>query len=97
MDELQQLKNEIEEIKKRNVRVELDKEGETSWARKILIAVFTYIVIVLFFYFANLQKSFINAVVPTIGFIFSTFSVSMFKKFWMKRWSREYGKDDTLN
>lgn len=84
MDELQQLKNEIEEIKTRNMRVELDKEWETSWARKIVIAVLTYIVIVLFFYFARLQKPLVNAIVPTAGFIFSTFSLPIFKKFWIK-------------
>lgn len=96
MDEIQQLKNEIAEIKKRNDRVALDKAWETSWARKILIAVFTYIVIVIFFYFVHLQKPFVNAIVPTIGFILSTFSVPLFKKFWMKRWSKGHNMDDLM-
>ena len=96
MDEIQQLKNEIAEIKKRNARVELDKTWETSWARKLLIAVFTYIVIVIFFYFADLQKPFVNAIVPTIGFILSTFSVPLFKKFWMKWRSKRDNRDDLM-
>ncbi|MDD5291472.1 MAG: hypothetical protein PHZ04_05235 [Patescibacteria group bacterium] len=60
MDELQELKNEIKKIKERNKRVEADKAWETSLARKILVAVLTYIVITLFFLAANLTKPFIN-------------------------------------
>ncbi len=84
MDEIQELKREIEEIKKRNMRVEADKAWETSPARKILISVLTYIVVVLFFYFAELPKPFLNAIVPSLAFILSTLSVSIFKKIWLK-------------
>ncbi|MFA4941322.1 MAG: hypothetical protein WC582_01830 [Patescibacteria group bacterium] len=82
MGELQELKNEIEKIKERNARVEADKAWETSLFRKVLIAVLTYIVIVLFFLVADLQKPFIGAVIPTVGFILSTLSVPFFKKIW---------------
>jgi len=84
MDEIQQLKNEIEEIKKRNAKVELDKAWETSLARKIIIAVLTYVAIVIFFFFAGLPKPFVNAIVPTVGFILSTFSILFFKNIWEK-------------
>lgn len=85
MDEIQELKNEIAEIKERNNRVEIDKAWETSWTRKIIIAILTYIAIVLFFNFAHLQKPLVNGIVPTIGFILSTFSMPIFKKIWAKR------------
>lgn len=85
MDVLQQLKQEIQEIKERNTRVEADKAWETSLARKVLVAVLTYIVIVIFFVFARLPKPFISAIVPTVGFILSTLSVPLFKKLWLKR------------
>ncbi len=78
------LKNEIEELKKRNQRVEADKAWETSTARKVLISILTYIVIVLFFHFADFDKPFINAIVPTLGFLLSTFSISFFKNLWVK-------------
>ncbi len=84
MDELQQLKDEIIEIKKRNAKVEADKAWETSLSRKILVAVLTYAVIVLFFIAAELPKPFINPIVPTLGFLLSTLSVSYFKKLWLK-------------
>ena len=85
MDELQQLKNEIMEIKKRNARVEADKAWETSMFRKILVAVLTYIVIVLFFIVAELPKPLINPIVPTLGFLLSTMSISYFKTLWLKQ------------
>jgi hypothetical protein len=86
MDEINVLKAEIEEIKNRNARVEADKAWETSWSRKILIAVLTYIVVVLFFYFASLPNPFVNALVPTVGFVLSTLSIPAFKKLWLKSW-----------
>ncbi len=85
MNEIEQIKNDIEGIKERNARVELDKAWETSLARKLLVTILTYIVIVLFFFFAGLPKPFINAIVPTLGFILSTLSVSYFKRLWMKK------------
>jgi len=84
MSELEQIKFDMATIKERNRRVENDKAWETSLTRKILIAILTYIVIVIFFYFANLPKPFINAIVPTLGFFISTLSVSLVKNFWIK-------------
>lgn len=84
MEELEQIKKDIVEIKERNLRVEKDKAWERSYTRKILIAILTYIVIVLFFFFANLSKPFLGAIVPTVGFLLSTLSIPYFKKFWIK-------------
>lgn len=77
------LEKEIIKIKKRNKKVEIDKAWETSIFRKVIIAVLTYFVIVLFFYFAWLDKPFINAIVPTIWFLLSTLSMKIFKKIWL--------------
>lgn len=85
MNDLTQLKQDIDDIKARNVRVEQDKAWETSAARKILIAVLTYVVIVLFFLVAHLGNPFINAIVPTLGFLLSTLSVDVVKKWWVSR------------
>ena len=85
MEELEQIKKDIEEIKDRNNRVEKDKAWETSYFRKILIAVLTYIVIVIFFFFVKLSNPFVNAIVPTMGFVLSTLSIPFFKKMWIKR------------
>lgn len=78
------LEEKIRQIEERNKRVELDKAWETSWGRKIVIAILTYFIIVLFFYFANLPKPFINSIVPTLAFMLSILSLIVFKKVWMK-------------
>ena len=81
---MDEVKARIENIEHRNKRVELDKEWEISFVRKIIIALLTYMVIVLFFYAANLPKPFINSIVPTTGYVLSTLSLPYFKKFWIR-------------
>jgi hypothetical protein len=80
-----QIEKEIIAIKKRNKKVEADKAWETSNARKFLIAIFTYILIVLFFWVMSLPNPLINAVVPTVGFVLSTLSMPYFKKYWINK------------
>jgi hypothetical protein len=82
---VKQAEKEIELIKKRNIRVEADKAWETSKTRKFLIAIFTYIIIVLFFVVMALPNPMVNAVVPTVGFVLSTLSVPYFKKYWVEK------------
>lgn len=70
------LNKEIEEIKNRNKRVELDKKWETSWTRKICICVVTYIVVVAYSYIVrNYDNIFLSSLVPIIGFTLSTLSL----------------------
>jgi hypothetical protein len=78
-------KKEIEIIKERNKRVESDKAWETSWTRRGLVAIITYATVVSFFIVAGLPNAFINAVIPTIGFLLSTLGLGIFKKFWLKK------------
>ena len=47
---MENLEKEIENIKNRNKRVELDKAWETSFTRKICIMILTYIVVVIYTY-----------------------------------------------
>ena len=83
MTTIKELKKEIDKIKARNKRVEADKTWETSWTRRLLILILTYIVIVIFFLAAELQKPLVNAVVPAIAFLLSTMTVPIFKKLWL--------------
>tara|TARA_B100000315_G_C14383440_1_gene498538 strand:- start:374 stop:652 length:279 start_codon:yes stop_codon:yes gene_type:complete len=84
MTTLKSLQKEIDQIKARNNKVEANKAWETSWSRKILVAVLTYIVIVVFFLAVDLSNPFVNAIVPTVGFVLSTMSVPIFKQLWVK-------------
>lgn len=78
------MEEEILNIKERNKRVEADKAWETSKTRRFLIAVLTYFVMVLFLYVINVPRPWLNAVVPTLGFLLSTLTLSIFKKIWLK-------------
>jgi hypothetical protein len=88
MDKLKELEDEINSIKERNKRVELDKAWETSLTRKIIISLLTYFVVTLFFVVAKLPKPFINSLIPTLGFLLSTLTIPVFKKIWLNRYSR---------
>lgn len=85
MEDLNELKKEIDLIKERNAKVESDKAWETSFFRKVLVSILTYFVIVIFFHFADLPNPFVNAIVPTLGFVLSTLSIPIFKKCWIKK------------
>ena len=79
------IENEIKEIKIRNKKVELDKKWETSKTRNISICVLTYIVVLIFAIFVNKQGNiFFNSAVPVIGFFLSTQSLGIIKKIWIK-------------
>ncbi len=78
------LEQEISDLKARNKRVEADKAWETSWTRKGVVAGLTYSVVVLFFFVADLPNPFVNAIVPSIGFVLSTLTVPLFKKWWIR-------------
>lgn len=82
---VEQLEKEINNIKERNKKVEADKAWETSIFRKVVISTLTYLVIVAFFFFVKFNRPFINAIIPTVGFILSTLSLSYIKSVWIKK------------
>ena len=80
------LKKEIEKIKERNKKVELDKQWETSLTRRILIVILTYIVVVIYsFSIDKINNIFLSSLVPVFGFVLSTMSLNGFRKIWEKR------------
>jgi len=81
---LSSLAQEVEQIKERNRRVEIDKQWETSMMRKVLLILFTYGSIGLYMYAIGVNKPWLNAVIPSIGFLLSTLTLSYFKKCWIK-------------
>ena len=79
------LEKEIEQIKKRNKRVELDKAWETSFLRKFCICTLTYIIVVIYsIIIKNNGSVFLSSLVPVIGFILSTLSLKFARKMWEK-------------
>ena len=81
----EQIEEEIEQIKQRNKKVELDKAWETSWTRKICIAVLTYFVVVLYSFIINkFTNIWLSSLVPVFGFMLSTMSLKIIRKLWEK-------------
>lgn len=84
MATLRQLEKEIQDIKKRNQKVELDKSWETSFTRRILLILFTYLAIGLYLNAINIASPWLNAIVPAIGFLLSTLTLPFLKNLWGK-------------
>ena len=77
------LEKEITNIKQRYKRVELDKAWETSFTRRLCIAILTYIVVVAYsFTIRYTDNIFLSSLVPVIGFTLSTFSLGGIRKIW---------------
>lgn len=77
------IEEEINNIKERNKRVELDKKWETSLTRKIFIMVLTYIVVIIYSYLVrNYDNIFLSSLVPVIGFTLSILSLKVIRKIW---------------
>lgn len=65
--EQKDLEQEINIIKQRNKRVELDKKWETSGTRKACICILTYVVVVIYSYIVkNYENIFLSSLVPVI-------------------------------
>lgn len=79
------LEKRIEEIEKRNKRVELDKKWETCWTRRICIMILTYIIVIVYSYIVrNYDNILLSSLVPVIGFTLSTLSLKLIRKIWEK-------------
>jgi hypothetical protein len=79
------LEQRIDEIERRNQKVEADKAWEISWLRRGLVALTTYITVAIFLIAIHKDQPFINALVPTIGYLLSTLALYNVKKAWVKR------------
>jgi hypothetical protein len=82
MSDSKTIEDRLNEIEKRNQEVETNKAWEVSWTRKLLIIIFTYLSIALYLKFIVGIDPWINAVVPSIGFLLSTLTLSYFKSLW---------------
>lgn len=86
MNELDEIKKEIAEIKERNKKVEMEKAWELSGVRKISIIIATYFCVSIVMIIVRLPDPLLNAIVPTLGFLLSVQSLPFIKKIWIKRY-----------
>lgn len=82
---MKDLEARIEAIEARNGKVEQDKAWEISWTRRISIAVLTYVVFLAYLLAVNDSDPLLNALVPVVGFILSTFAMSWVKSIWRRQ------------
>ena len=80
----QSIEERLRVIEERNKRVAVDKAWETSLTRRILVAAFTYLAIALYLKFIVGINPWINAIVPTTGFLLSTLTLPFFKSIWQR-------------
>lgn len=78
------LEERVSKIEDRNLKVEVDKAWEVSSTRRVLLFLFTYFAIALYLKFIVEIDPWINALIPSIGFLLSTLTLPLFKKLWKK-------------
>lgn len=75
---------DIEGIKARNTRVEADKAWETSYTRRIAIALGTYVIIGAYLDYLGVAQAWLHALVPPMAYVLSTLSLPIIKTMWLK-------------
>ncbi len=80
------LERALSEMQGRNQRVELDKAWETSKTRRGVILILTYVIASLALSLIGVVDYWKSALIPTVGYLLSTLSVSFVKARWMRHW-----------
>ncbi len=73
-----------ETIDQINKRVDSNKQWETSWTRKVVIAAITYISALIFLWVIEVPDPYLAALVTTGGFLLSTSTLQPIRILWEK-------------
>lgn len=84
MKDSKDLESRIKNLEERSQLKDANKAWETSFTRRILIALFTYLAVALYFNALGLDNPWLNAIVPSAAFLLSTLSLPFFKQLWQK-------------
>ncbi len=84
MGDFSDLERRLVQIEERNRRVEKDKKWETSFVRRLLLIIFTYLSIGIYLQAINVSNPWLSAIVPALAFWFSTLTLPFFRKIWEK-------------
>ncbi len=93
MSSLEDIEQRLSKVEERNKSVEMNKAWETSFMRRGLIALFTYLAIVAYLRFIVGINPWINAIVPTVGFLLSTLTLPFFKKVWSEKFYKRSSQE----
>lgn len=72
---IETLARRISAIEERNAQVSSKKHREGCWTRRIAIALITYVMIGIYMLRLGIQQRYLHALIPTAGFLLSTFSL----------------------
>ena len=78
------IEERLDKIEQRNKKVETDKAWEASSTRKIILIIFTYLAVGLYLNAIRISNPWINAIVPSLGFLLSTLTLPFIKNWWIK-------------
>jgi hypothetical protein len=81
------IEQEINALKERNKRVETDKAWERSKVRIFSVAIITYIIAAGVMRVIGIESFWLNALIPSVGYILSTQSLPIIKKRWVNKYS----------
>ena len=82
---METIEERLSKIEDRNKKVEMDKAWETSCLRIFVISFITYLAAIFVLYSIGISKPYLSAIIPVLGFILSTQSLPVIKKYWAKR------------
>jgi hypothetical protein len=75
---------ELQKIKERNERVELDKAWEISLTRRVYILTITYATAAIWLLMIHDSKPWLKAFVPTAAYLLSTLTLPPLKRWWAR-------------
>ena len=84
MNRIRALEHRVRNIEMRNFSVESNKDWETSFTRRVLLAIFTYFSVGIYMYYINIPNPWINSIVPALAFLLSTLPHPIFKEAWLR-------------
>lgn len=85
MATLQNLEMRLKKIEGRNIRVESEKAWETSYSRRLLLVLFTYLAVGAYLQAIGVSEPWLSAIVPAVAFMLSTLTLPLFRKIWAAR------------
>lgn len=84
MNRIEELEKRLSKLEQRNKLVDMNKAWEVSYTRRGTLVLFTYFFIAAYLHFIIRIDPWLNAIVPTLGFLLSTLTLRYFKKIWQR-------------
>ena len=83
-ERITQLEAKVKAIEARNRRVERDKQWEQSLTRTVFLLSLTYLTTTIVFILIAVPSPYLNAIIPTVGYLISTQSLPFIKRYWLR-------------